>query len=118
MFSRQELKRLELRRRELVVQSTLNRLAFVEAWQQLETAWRPVERVVSTVRSARPWLLAVAPLAGFIAARRFRRGGSILTKALGVLRWIQPLLAVWRQFGAKAEPSPHVSKTESSSTRQ
>jgi hypothetical protein len=98
MFGRRELKRLELRRRELVLQSTLNRLAVRVELQNIQTALLPAERIVSAVRAARPWLLLLAPLAGIFAARRVRSGGSIFAKAISALKWIQPLLVLWRQF--------------------
>lgn len=98
MLGRKELKRLELRRRELVLQSTFNRLAIRVELQNIQTALLPAERMVNSVRAARPWLLLLAPLAGIFAARRLRSGGSIFSKAISALKWIQPLLVLWRQF--------------------
>jgi len=94
------LKGLELRRRELVLRSTLNRLAISVELQNVQIALRPAERMVSLVRAARPWLLLLAPLAGIFAARSLRDNGSGVSKAMGVLKLLQSLLVVWKQFGS------------------
>ena len=107
MFGGKELKGLELRRRELVLQSTINRLAMRAELRNLETALRPAQRIVSSVRAARPWLLVLAPMAGIFAARGLRNNGSGFSKALGILKWIQPLLVLWKQFRSpSAEAAP------------
>jgi hypothetical protein len=107
MFGGKELRGLELRRRELVLQSSINRLAIRVEVQNLQTALRPAERVVSSVRAARPWLLVLAPLAGILAARTVRHNGSGFSKAMGVVRLLQQLLALWNQFRSpSAEAAP------------
>jgi hypothetical protein len=102
MFGQEELKRLELRRRELVLRSTINRLAIKVELQNIQTSLLPAERIVSSVRAVRPWLLFLAPLAGIFAARSLRSRGSALSKAVGFLKWIQPLLGLWQQFRSGA----------------
>lgn len=111
MPGRRELKGLEFRRRELVLRSTLNRLAIGAELRNVQAALRPADRIVSTVRAARPWLLLLAPLVGFLAARSFRNNGSGFSKALDALKWVRPLLALWKQFkpsfaGAARETPP------------
>ena len=98
MSGGRELNRLELRRRELVLQSTLNRLAIMQELQNVQAALRPAERVVSSIRAARPWLLLLAPLVGVFAARSLRSSGSGFARLLGMLKYVRPLLAVWRQL--------------------
>lgn len=98
MFGGKELKGLELRRRELVLQITVNRLAMRAEVQNLQTALYPAERIISSVRAARPWLLVLAPLAGIFAARTVRNNGSGFSKAMGVVRLLQQLVALWNQF--------------------
>ena len=98
MLGGKELKGLELRRRELVLQSTLNRLALRMELHNLQTALRPADRVVSSVRAAGPWLMVLAPLAGIIAARGLRGNGSGFSKLIGLLKYLQPILALWKQF--------------------
>lgn len=106
MFGGRELKGLELRRRELVLQSTINRLTLKVELQQLEDALGPAERIVGSVRALRPWLLVLAPLAGIFAARSFRGISSGFSKLMAVLKLIQPLLALWKQFGSSTEAAP------------
>jgi hypothetical protein len=107
MLGGKELKSLELLERELVLKSALNRLAIQVELQNLETALRPAERVVSAVRAVRPWLPVLAPLAGILAARSLRKNGSVFSKAMGVLKWIQPLLGLWNQVRShSAEAAP------------
>ena len=101
------MKGLELRRRELVLQSTINRLTMKVELQHLQTALHPAERVVSSIRAVRPWLLLLAPLAGIFAARSIRGNGSGFSKLMTVLKCLQPLLALWKQLrspSTKAEP--------------
>ena len=98
MLGRKELKSLELLERELVLKSAINRLSIKVELQNIETALRPAERVVSAVRAARAWLPVLAPLAGILAARRLRKNGSVFSKAMGVLKWIQPFLGLWNQI--------------------
>jgi len=106
MSGGKELKGLELRRRELVLRSTLNRLAIRVELQNVQTALQPAERIITTVRAAQPWLMVLAPLAGILAARGLRGNGSGFAKLMGVLKWIQPLLGLWRQFRSSAETTP------------
>ena len=105
------MKRLEFRRRELVLQSTLNRLAIRAELQNIHTALLPAERIVGSVRAARSWLLLLAPLAGIFAVRSLRNNGSGFSKMMGVVKWIRPLLALWKQFNSPSteeapEPAP------------
>ena len=98
MFGGKELKSLELRRRELVLQSTINRLTMKVELQNMQSALGPAERIVGLVRAVRPWLLVLAPLAGIFAARGLRGNGSVFWKLMGVLKWVQALLALWNQL--------------------
>ena len=100
MLGGKELKGLELRRRELVLRSTINRLAISVELQNVQTALRPAERIFGLVRAARPWLLVLAPLAGIFAARSLRHNGSGFSKAMAVLKCLQPLLVLWKQFAS------------------
>jgi len=114
MLGGKELKGLELRRRELVLRSAINRLEIMVEVQNVQIALRPAERIVSLVRAARPWLLLLAPLAGIFAARGLRNNGSGFSKVMGVLKWIQPLLALWKQFrppSTEAAPQTPTSTT-------
>ena len=112
-----ELKQLELRRRELVLQSSLNRLAVRTELRNLRASIEPVQRVAASVRSVRPWLTLLAPLAGMLISRRAKSNGSIVSKAFGILKWTQALIGIVRQFkahsnGAASEPKPEPFETE------
>jgi hypothetical protein len=93
-----ELRNLELRRRELVLRSTLHRLEMGQELEHIQAALRPAERVIHSLRALRPWLVVLAPLAGLLAARGFRNNGSGFSKLLAVFKWIPPLLSLWKQF--------------------
>jgi len=112
MLGGKELKGLELRRRELVLRSAINRLAIGVELQNVQVALRPAERIVGLIRAARPWLLVLAPLAGIFAARSLRNNGSGFSKVLGILKWIQPLLVLWKQFRTPStEAAPESPRT-------
>jgi len=111
MLGRKELKGLELLERELVLKSALNRLAIKVELQNLESALRPAELMVSAVRAARPWLPVLAPLAGILAARSLRKNGSVFSKAMGVLKWIQPLLGLWNQIRSQSAGTAPANQT-------
>jgi len=66
--------------------------------QNVQAALRPAERVVSSVRAARPWLIVLAPLAGLVAARSWRNQGSGFSKLVGLLKYVRPMLGLWNQF--------------------
>jgi hypothetical protein len=111
MFGGRELKGLELRRRELVLQSTLNRLTIQTDLQQVRTALQPAERIVGSIRAVRPWLLLLAPLAGIFAVRG---NGSGFSRLLALARCLQQLLALWKQFqtpAANTEPETPAATT-------
>ena len=107
MFGGRELRALELRRRELVLQSTLNRLTMQTELQQVRTALQPAERIVGSIRAVRPWLLLLAPLAGIFTVRGVRGNGSGFSRLLALARCLQQLLALWKQFRpASTETEP------------
>ena len=112
MLGGKELKGLELRRRELALRSAINRLAIRVELQNVQRALHPAERIASSVRAARPWLSVFAPLAGIFAARSLRNNGSGFSKVLGILKWIQPLLVLWKQFRTPStEAAPESPRT-------
>jgi hypothetical protein len=105
MFGRRKLKSLELRRRELVLRSSLNRLAIQVELQNVQAALRPAERIIDSVRAAQPWLMVLAPLAGILAARGLRANGAGLSRAIQALKYIPSLLGLWRQLKAASTGS-------------
>jgi len=114
MFGGRELKGLELRRRELVLQSTLNRLTIQTELLQVRTALQPAERIVGSIRAVRLWLWLLAPLAGIFAVRGVRGNGSGFSKLLALARCLQQFLALWKQFrtpAANTEPETPAATT-------
>ena len=111
MSGGKELKRLQLRRQELVLESAINRLAIGLELQNVRTALGPAERIAGSIRAARPWLLLLAPLAGIMVARTLRNSGSGFSKVMGLLKWIQPLLILWKQFGSISGSADSAGKT-------
>ena len=107
MFGRAELAELELRKRALVIESEVNRMEFQTEWRQMCDATEWIGRAARFWRQANPWLAALAPMAGVFAARTMRREGGIVRRLLGLVKWIQPLMAVWRSvMGTPAEGVP------------
>lgn len=111
MPGRRALRNLELRRRELVLQSAINRLTISVELQNVQTALRPSERIVSSVRAARPWLLLLAPLAGFYVVRSLCSNGSGFSRMIGVLKCIQPLLSLWEQAASSSTAAAPETRT-------
>jgi hypothetical protein len=91
---------LELRKRALIVESTLNRVAFQADWQNLRAATAWVGSTARTAQQYKPWLLLVAPLAGLLVARSARRPEGMLRRLLSVLKWIRPLVSLWGSLAA------------------
>lgn len=105
MFGRQTLADLAVRKRALLVESDLNRLKLRSEWQQVRAATAWLSAPAQACRTAGPWLRVLAPLAGLLAARRFRRSESRSGKLLCLVRWIGPLYALWKSFAPASEKS-------------
>ncbi len=103
MLGRQILDDLDARKRALVLESELNRLKLRVEWRQVQAATAWVSDGVRACRQASPWLLRLAPLAGFFAARTFRRSGSVSGKLLRLARWIGPLHSLWKSLAPSLE---------------
>jgi hypothetical protein len=114
MLGQRKIKELAFRRRQLVIQSELNRVLLQVELRNVQTALQPVNRLVSTVRSVPSWLLLLAPFAGIFISRRLRTDGGIGSRILGLVKWIQPLTSLWNRFNrfrsessdSPAEPAP------------
>ncbi|HLP77777.1 MAG TPA: YqjK family protein [Candidatus Paceibacterota bacterium] len=91
-----ELKQLELRRRELVLESALNRLALRTDMEQIQTALRPAEHAIHFIRAVRPWLPLLTSLARVWLVRR--NNGSGFSRIVRIANCIQPLLSLWKRF--------------------
>ncbi|HOX55838.1 MAG TPA: hypothetical protein P5205_03840 [Candidatus Paceibacterota bacterium] len=100
MLGREELDKLAAQKQALLVESSLNRLAWQADFQHLRSATVWMKAASGGVGKASPLLLLLAPLAGFLLARRSRPSGSWLSRALATLRWIAPLYGVWKRYSA------------------
>jgi hypothetical protein len=107
MFGREEIAGLELRKRALVIESELNRLALRTEWQRVCDATGWISHAARFWRQANPWLVALAPVVGVLTARTLGGEGGIVRRLLGMLKWIQPLMTVWRSvMGAPGAEGP------------
>jgi len=98
MFGRKELADLQLRKRGLVLESDLNRLALQAEWQRVCAATSWINQAARFCRQANPWLVLLAPLAGLWTALTLHREGSIASHLLAALKWIPSLMTIWRNF--------------------
>jgi hypothetical protein len=97
MVGREKINELRLRKQALILESELNRLALRTECQNLWAATAGL----SGKAKAGYWGWALAPVAGFLTMRLFRRAESGLGRALSALKWLQPLYALWKSFGGK-----------------
>jgi hypothetical protein len=106
MLGQRKIKELAFRRRQLVIQSELNRVLLQVELRNVQTALQPVNRLVSTVRSVPSWLLLLAPFAGIFISRRLCSDDGIGSRILGLIKWIQPLTSLWNRFRSRSGDSP------------
>ena len=106
MLGREELDRLNVQKQALVLESDLNRLALRAELQSLRSATAWVGTATRTSREFTPLLLLLAPLAGFLVARGFRRTGSWLSRVATAVKWIAPLYQVWKSFSPARKEVP------------
>jgi hypothetical protein len=102
MFVRKELEPLRLQKQALLLESSLNRLTLQAEWQNLRQAGRRLTKPAQAFGNVNPWLLFLAPVAGFLAVRSLRRQDSLLSRATSLLKWAAPLYRVWTRFRAKS----------------
>ena len=100
MVGRAPLDPLQLRKQALILESGLNRLTLRAEVQNLRSATAWASDATQTCRTLAPWLLLLAPAAGFLAIRGLRRPESGIGRLAAVLKWVQPLYSLWRGFTA------------------
>jgi hypothetical protein len=100
MVGRAQLDSLQLRKQALILESELNRIALRAESQNLRSATKWVGHATQTCRKLPPWLLLLAPVAGFLVVRSLRRPASALSRFASMLKWVQPLYSLWRGFTA------------------
>jgi hypothetical protein len=89
---------LNQRKQALLLESHLNRIALQMECENLRAATRPLHQVASVAHRMGPWLLPLAPLAGFLAAGFLRKRSGLLGTVGSLLRSLPPVLALWQQF--------------------
>jgi hypothetical protein len=95
MVGREALDELQARKRALVLESSLNRLALQADWEDVRAAAGWMGSASRAFRQVRPWLLLLAPLAGLLVARASGQPRGLFRRLLSVLRWVRPLLGAW-----------------------
>ncbi len=106
MLGRKELDKLNLQKQALLLESSLNRAALQAEIRRLRSATTWVREASSVSRELTPILALLAPVAGFLVARRARRSAAWFGRIVTVAKWAGPLYGLWKQFapaGHKAE---------------
>ena len=98
MVGIEELARLRRRKRELVARSEANRAALDAECENLRGAAEAIDRGVSIVRAARPFLALAAPLLGFLAVRKWRKVSGLAARLSAGWGTARTLYSVWRNF--------------------
>jgi len=103
VLGRQDLNKLDLQKKALLLESSLNRRGLQAECQNLRSATAWVGEVAQVSRGLSPLLLVLAPLAGFLLARGSRQPDSWLSRIVAAARWIGPLYKLWRGFSSNRE---------------
>ena len=112
MLGRKDIDALQLRKRALLLESELNRLACVAEWSNVRAATAWVGEAAQTWHQFKPWLMLLAPLAGVLAGRGARRPAGAVSRVFTILKWARTLQSIWRHvastasFAESQKPSP------------
>ena len=98
MLGRKELDKLALEKQALVAESGMNRLVLRAEFQNLHSATAWVSEATRWPREHGPLLLVLAPLAGFLLTRAFRRRDSWFNRVTAAAKWIGPVYTLWKRF--------------------
>ena len=107
MLGRKELDKLNLQKQALLLESSLNRAAFQAEIQRLRNATTWMRGASNISRELTPILALLAPVAGFLVARRVRRSASWFGRIVTAAKMAAPIYGLWRRFapaGRGAEP--------------
>ena len=104
MFGQRELEELQFRKKALIIESDLNRLALEAECRSLRSAAAWGESTVEVYRKVRPWLLLLAPVTGLLLARMLRKPGSMVSRVISFMTAIRPLYSLWQKLTAKTPP--------------
>jgi hypothetical protein len=98
VFGREELDKLSLRKEALLLESSLNRAALQAEIRSLRAATSWARQVTHVSQELSPFLVLLAPLAGFAVARGVRRSGSWLNRIVTAVKWMGPLYGLWKRW--------------------
>ncbi len=101
MLGRKELASLETQKQVLLLESGLNRLTLQAEFRSLRSATAWVSDVASASRELAPFLMVLAPIAGFLFARGTRRRGSWLSRLMEYAKWAAPAYRLWKSVSAR-----------------
>jgi hypothetical protein len=92
------LELLNRRKRTLLTESELNRLALRLELENLRAATAGFDGARAAAQRAGPWLVPAAAVVGLLAARFLPGRWGALGKLTSALGWLSPALALWRHW--------------------
>ena len=98
MLGRKELDKLNLQKQALLLESSLNRAVLQADIRRLRSATTWVRDATTVSRELTPWLTLLAPVAGFLVARRARRSASWFGRVVTAVKLVGPLYGLWKRF--------------------
>ena len=105
MRNAEELSELAARKKLLVMESELNRQALQHETAQIqETLARWKNNTLGAGRTAYPWLLAAAPVAGWFVTKKAGRVTGFISKALIGWRLIRRVMPLMSALSSKGRP--------------
>ncbi len=96
MFIGPQVRELQLRRQELLAESQINRHTLILEWQHLKTSLAWARTSFEVVKSLQPLWVLLAPVAGLVAARKWRSVQGWWHRGTLVWRIASRFLAAWR----------------------
>jgi hypothetical protein len=101
MLGRKELASLDQQKQVLLLESGLNRLTLQAEFRNMRAATSWVGDVAGASRELAPFLIVLAPIAGFLLARGSRRRDSWLSRLLALAKWVAPGYRLWKTVSAR-----------------
>ncbi len=98
MLGRRALDDVLRKKEALLLESSLNRLKLQAELQNLRSFASPLSGLGGKAQGLFPWLMLLAPVAGFFAFRGARRAGSLGSRLASVLKLVVPLYQLWKRF--------------------
>jgi hypothetical protein len=98
MLNTSEVNELAARKRLLAMESELNRQALLHEAAHLEESLARWKEAFSAGRSAYPFLMAAAPVAGWFASRKATGWTGLISKGFIGYRLARRFYDLWRSF--------------------